>query len=294
MDDSLYHEFYLINKNNLKLNILEGCYLNSPEAIVVNIHGIGSHFQPIINDTCFDNFFSRDKIFSSKKIKSYALEFQGHGKSEGAKCLINDFNDLIEDIRVLIEYLNQRYPSVKKYLIAESMGGNAAIRYCAKYNDIDGLILLSPMCGIQDEIIPSCCLRNILLPLSYILPNLPLIAGHQSEMSVHNKKYNELKKKCKYNYHGYIKLATGRECLNASLTIGDVINKFKTRVIAFHDLDDRITDPHITELFIKHCKSNDKEFVPIENSHHCLLLSNDQKTNNPLDIINRIINWITK
>lgn len=294
MDDSLPREFFLINKNNLKLNILEGEYLNNPTAIVINIHGIGSHFQPIVNDNCFDNFYSRDLFFRNKNIKSYALEFQGHGKSEGPKCLINDFNDLIEDIRVLVEYLNQRYPLVDKYLIAESMGGNAAIRYCVKYNDIAGLILLSPMCGIQDEIIPNCCVRNLLLPLSYILPNLPLIAGHQSEMSVHNKKYNELKSRCKYNYHGYIKLGTGRECLNASLSISEIIPKFTTRVIAFHDKDDRITDPYITELFIKNCKSNDKKFVSIENSHHCLLLSNDSKTNSPEDIILQIINWITK
>lgn len=294
MDDSTPREFFLINKNNLKLNILEGEYLNNPTAIVINIHGIGSHFQPILNDNCLDNFYSRDLFFRNKNIKSYALEFQGHGKSEGPKCLINDFNDLIEDIRLLVEYLNQSYPSVDKYLIAESMGGNAAIRYCVKYNDIAGLILLSPMCGIQDEIIPNYCVRNLLLPLSYILPNLPLIAGHQSEMSVHNKKYNELKSRCKYNYNGYIKLGTGRECLNASLSILEIIPKFTTRVIAFHDKDDRITDPYITELFIKNCKSNDKKFVSIENSHHCLLLSNDSKTNSPEDIILQIINWITK
>tara|TARA_B110000977_G_C11083432_1_gene493689 strand:- start:871 stop:1755 length:885 start_codon:yes stop_codon:yes gene_type:complete len=294
MDDSLFHEFYLINKNNLKLNILEGEYLNSPKAIVINIHGIGSHFQPIINETCFDNFYNRDKLFCKYAIKSYALEFQGHGKSEGTKCLITDFNNLVEDIRVLIEYLNQRYPVQKKFIIAESMGGNAAIRYCVKYNDIGGLILLSPMCGIHDEIIPNYCLRNILLPLSHLFPNLPLIAGHQSEMSVHNKNYNEMKKQCKYNYHGYIKLATGRECLNASLTFSKVISKFTTPVIAFHDIDDKITDPYITELFIKNCQSSDKKFVAIKNSHHCLLLSNDKKSNNPLDIINQIINWIIR
>ena len=72
--------------------------------------------QPIINDNCFDNFYTRDIFFRNKNIKSYALEFQGHGKSEGPKCLINDFNDLVENIRVLVEYLNQRYPIVDKYL----------------------------------------------------------------------------------------------------------------------------------------------------------------------------------
>ena len=48
-------------------------------------------FQPIINETDFDNFFRRDEIFRKSRIKSYALEFQGHGKSEGPKFLVNDF-----------------------------------------------------------------------------------------------------------------------------------------------------------------------------------------------------------
>lgn len=283
-------EFYLINKNGLKINVLEGDYVNGPISIVINIHGIGSHFQPINSD--FDNFLKRDKKFIKYNIKSYALEFQGHGKSEGDKCLVNDFYDLVEDIKILVSYLNMRYPTVDIFLIAESMGGNVAIRYCIKYNDIKGLVLLSPMCGIKDEIVPSWCIQKMLLPLSHIIPNLPLIAGHQSEMSVHNAEYNKLKKECPYNYHGYIKLATGRECLNASITLPAIVKDFTTPVIAFHDRDDKITDAFITELFINNCSSNDKKFVEVKNSHHCLLLKNDDNTNNPEEIINNIISWI--
>lgn len=292
MDNLSQREFYLKNDNGHNINILEGDYVNGPKVVLINIHGIGSHFQPIINETDFDNFFRRDEIFRENRIKSYALEFQGHGKSEGPKFLVNDFASLVEDIRVLIDYLDERYPSVKKFILAESMGANAAIRYSIKYKNIAGIILLSPMCGVSKEIVPSCCLRKILIPLSYFFPNFPLPARSQSTMGIKNKKYNELKEKCIYNCTGYIKLATGRECLNAALTLPEVVKKFTTPVIAFHDMEDNITDPYITQSFIDNCSSKDKVFIPITNSHHSLLLCNDEHTNNPELIISNIISWI--
>ena len=292
MDNLSQREFYLKNDNGHNINVLEGDYVNGPKVILINIHGIGSHFQPILDETDFDNFYRRDKIFRKKMIKSYALEFQGHGKSDGPKFLVNNFNSLVEDIRVLIDYLNDRYPSIKKFILAESMGANAAIRYCIKYNNIDGIVLLSPMCGISKNIIPSCCVRKILVPLSYIFPNLPLPAKSQSVMGIKNKKYNELKNLCIYNYNGYIKLATGRECLSAALSLPKIIKSFTTPVIALHDMDDNITDPYITQLFIDNCKSKDKSFIPITDSHHSLLLCNDEHTNHPELIIKTIIEWI--
>ena len=292
MDKLSQREFYLKNDNGYNINILEGEYVNGPKVVLINIHGIGSHFQPILNDTIFDNFFRRDELFGNKRIKTYALEFQGHGKSEGPKFLVNDFNSLVEDIRVLVDYLNDRYPCVKKFILAESMGANAAIRYCVKYNNITGVILLSPMCGVSNEIVPNSCLRKILVPLSYIFPNIPLPAKNQSCMGIKNKKYNMLKNECIYNYNGYIKLATGRECLNAALTLPRIVRDFNTPVIAFHDMDDKITDPIITKLFIDNCTSSDKCFIPITNSHHSLLLCKDDMSNNPEIILNNIIDWI--
>ena len=292
MDKLSLREFYLINNNGFKINILEGEYINQPTGILINIHGIGSHFQMIINDNKFDNFYSRDLYFKLLNIKSYALEFQGHGKSEGPKCLINNFQDLVDDINVLVNYLDQRYPTVKKFILAESMGGNIAIRYCIKYNNIAGLVLLSPMCGISSNIIPNYCLRKFLQPLSYIIPSLPLVAKSYAENGIKNKKYNMLKEKCIYNYNGYIKLATGRECLNAALSLPKMVKEFETPVIAFHDVNDTITNAYTTKLFIDNCSSKEKKFVPVQGSHHCLLLSNDDNSNNPAEIADQIFNWL--
>ena len=38
------NEFTLINKKNIKLNILEGFELSDVKSIIIHIHGLGAHF----------------------------------------------------------------------------------------------------------------------------------------------------------------------------------------------------------------------------------------------------------
>lgn len=298
------NQFYLINKKNKKINVLEGKRIKDYKCILLHIHGIGSHFQKRDYEDQLDEFVHFDKIddyLIKHKIKSFALEFEGHGKSDGERCLVNNINDLVDDIEVTIDYLRVLYNTeynteyntkynTKIFIIAESMGGNVAIRYCLK-NKVDGLILLSPMCGIDKELIPNCFLRNILMPISYLFPNYPLI-NKDSSKQIFNKKYNEAKNKCSYNYKDLIKLGTGRECLNATIYLMNLASFFKTPIIGFHDKDDNITNAEMTEQFINNCKSDDKTFVSVENSHHSLLIKRDDNKNNPTDILNKIIKWL--
>ena len=44
-------EFYLINKISNKINILEGKDINDINGIIIHIHGLGSHFQNLFNNS---------------------------------------------------------------------------------------------------------------------------------------------------------------------------------------------------------------------------------------------------
>lgn len=287
------NQFYLINKNNKKINILEGHKIKNFKCILLHIHGIGSHFQKRDYDELEDEFIHFDKIdnfFIRHKIKSFGLEFEGHGKSDGEMCLVNDINNLVDDISITIDYLRILYTNTKFFIMAESMGGNVAIRYCLR-EKIEGLILLSPMCGIDSKLIPNYFIRKVLLPLSYIFPNYPLINKDKDKM-IFNKKYHNAKINCPYNYKDLIKLGTGRECLNATLNLLELSKSFDTPIIGFHDKDDIVTNAEITKKFIDNCVSTDKQYIEVEKSHHCLLIKRDDGLNNPLDILDKIILWI--
>jgi len=149
-------EFRINNLKNIPINIIEGSELKNPKAIIVNIHGISSHFQEVYY--CEDSIRYRDSLFYPNNIKIYGLEFHGHGKSEGLKCSIDDFDDLVNDLYCLIKFIKIKHNNIPIFIIAESMGGAVAIKFNIKYKfemDIKGYVLLAPMCGIKKFLLKS-------------------------------------------------------------------------------------------------------------------------------------------
>ena len=58
-------EFKINNLKNIPLNIIEGTNINNPKAIIINIHGISSHFQELYySEDCirFETFFNLDNL----------------------------------------------------------------------------------------------------------------------------------------------------------------------------------------------------------------------------------------
>jgi alpha-beta hydrolase superfamily lysophospholipase len=143
---------YFINSKNGKLNILEGGEIVEPKGIIINVHGVGSHFQHVFSN--LDEFSSRDNWFNKFNYKSFAFEFHGHGKSDGTECFITNIDDLLDDLDTVISHINQKIPNKKIFICAESMGGAIILKYLIKrINDrINGVILLSPLCGIDEHL----------------------------------------------------------------------------------------------------------------------------------------------
>lgn len=110
---------YLINSKNGKLNIIEGKNISEPKAIILNIHGVGAHFQSVYDN--LDEFVLRDNWFSKFNFKSMAFEFYGHCKSEGTIYMINNLDDLIEDLDTVIKHLNEKFNNKKIFICVESM-----------------------------------------------------------------------------------------------------------------------------------------------------------------------------
>ena len=103
-------EFQIKNRNNLLLNIIEPEYKSNiaQKGFVIHLHGICSHFQKFMEyPDLLDSLHAKNKYFNDIGLKSYAIEFHGHGKSEGTRCNINNFDDLLDDVDSLIEYLKE-------------------------------------------------------------------------------------------------------------------------------------------------------------------------------------------
>lgn len=288
-------EFTLTNKKNNKINILEGEHISNIDALIIHIHGLGSHFQSICQS--FDELSERDNFFNKHNFKSYGLEFHGHGKSEGIKCCIESFDDLLDDLEILINHLEIIYTNLLPplFLFGESMGCSVALKYCiTRKNNIKGIIFLAPLFGIDDNLRPNSFITNILLKAAYYFPHSPLLktSNNLSIISTSNKEFLEAKNSCEYNYHGYHRLCTGRELIFISDWINENAHLLKTPILIFHGLKDSITQPNITKKLFDKMEINNKELHLIQDAFHCLLIECCEDPTIPNFIIDKSINWI--
>jgi acylglycerol lipase len=281
-------EIEVIN-NNIKLNVITH-NIQIVDMIIIHIHGLGSHFQSIYS--CINEINERFNILEPKNIKSYALELRGHGKSDGIRCHVDDFNDFVYDLHSLVAEIKITYPSTPIYFIGESMGGAIAIKYTIMFPYvISGIILLAPMCGMPKELEPPLYKAYSLIAMSYIFPTWGLIP-YKSEKSCRYTEYYNAKRMNKYQYDAPLRLSMARECYYTMKWLNENKKKCITPFIVFHSKTDPITNIEYTKQFVDGCSVKNKKFVELEDGNHTLLVPLNNSDTQPHNIMMEIIDWI--
>jgi acylglycerol lipase len=282
-------EFFLLS-NHKKINIIEDDKINNFNSILINIHGLGSHFQPIYN--CDNELSNRINMFKLANIKTFAIELSGHGKSDGIKGLINNYDDLLLDLKNLVQFINYKYPNKHIFLLGESLGGALSIKFSILYKDlIKGIVLLAPLCDIPDKLKPSNLTKSILKKISYIFPTYKML-GKKKMNGCLLPDFNDNRSKNTFSYNDKLMLSTGRECLFFTEWIKKNSSDLDIPILIFHAKNDNITDFNASEKIFNDIKSKDKEFVPINYGHHSLLVPLCEFDIYPSIILSKICNWI--
>lgn len=63
----------------------------------------------------------------------YAPDHIGHGKTEGDRALITDFEHVVDDLATLVQIAGDEYPETGIIMIGHSMGGLLTARYAQRY-----------------------------------------------------------------------------------------------------------------------------------------------------------------
>ena len=141
----------------MKANIPASC-----RAIAVVVHGLCEH------QGRYEYLVAR---LNESSIGAYRFDHRGHGRSEGERTYYKDFQDMIEDLNVVVETAQKEHPALPVFLIGHSMGGFCVALYGAKYPDK---------------------VRSIVLSGALTHDTIGLIAGIPQGMDPHTKLPNEL------------------------------------------------------------------------------------------------------
>jgi alpha-beta hydrolase superfamily lysophospholipase len=112
---------------------------DEPSYLVVMAHGYGEHIGR------YDHVAD---AFRSRGASVYGLDHVGHGRSEGERALIADFDPVVDDLDRLVDLAREKHRALPVVLVGHSMGGLIATRYAQRYADaLAGLVLSAPLVG---------------------------------------------------------------------------------------------------------------------------------------------------
>ncbi len=111
------------------------CWLpqDAPRAVLLVAHGYAEHsgrYGNLVN------------YFVPRGYAVYALDHRGHGRSEGARVEIEDYDDYLKDLKTFFDLVRGRQPDLPVFLVGHSMGGGIATAYTVHHQDeLAGLVI---------------------------------------------------------------------------------------------------------------------------------------------------------
>jgi alpha-beta hydrolase superfamily lysophospholipase len=121
-----------------------------------------------------------------------ALDFRGHGQSEGAPGDVDYINQYVDDLEDVVLALKQEKPNQKIILAGHSMGGGIILRYAMEKNapNIDGYLLFAPHLGVNSPTLKKE--DETTEGASFIKLHINRIIGLKMMNAIGETKYNNL------------------------------------------------------------------------------------------------------
>ncbi|MER6137734.1 lysophospholipase [Streptomyces sp. NPDC001815] len=110
-----------------------------PRYVALLVHGYGEHVG---------RYEYVADVLHGHGAAVFGPDHMGHGRSAGERVLIEDFEDVVSDVRAVELLARAAYPGVPLVLIGHSMGGLVAARYAQRYGEgLAALVLSGPVIG---------------------------------------------------------------------------------------------------------------------------------------------------
>ena len=139
---------------------------DAPQAVMLVVHGLGEHSGRYLHVASY---------FAERGFAVLALDYRGHGRSDGPRVHVNRFDDFVEDLSLLRTKALVDHPSLPLLLVGHSQGGLIVIRSALQAPEaLAGAIVSSPLLGLHPSSRPGPLLAAASRALSVVAPALRL------------------------------------------------------------------------------------------------------------------------
>jgi len=247
---------------------------DSPKALINLIHGIGEHSG---------RYADMAEYFTGKGIAVYAIDYRGHGLSEGKRGHFPSYESVMQDIDALMEFSSKDSNIENVFIYGHSLGGNLVTNYVLRRKPaIKGVIVSAPWLKLAVPV--PAFLQAISRLLKKIYPSftkkndLKTTDLSRNTSNVENYEKDEL-------VHPYISISTFVEASDAAEWALNNKKLLQMPMLLMHGSDDKITSPEGSKLF-----AENNELVELkiwDNLYHEI-----HNEDNKQEIYDYVINWV--
>jgi len=270
----IHKEFSLTTIDGLKLFGQSWQAKKQTIAVINLIHGIGEHSTRYAEMAAF---------YTENGIAIYAIDYRGHGKSEGKRGHTPSYEHIMQDIDLLLDYSKKDNNCKKQFIYGHSLGGNLVINYVLRRQpDITGLIASSPWLKLGFE--PPKWKVKMANIVKNIFPSLSQKTGFHKEDLSKNLKNIELYEKDNL-VHNKITVKLFVDAYDAAKWALSNAKNMPVPFLLMHGNEDKMTSPEGSREF---ASKNEKTHLKIwEGFYHEI---HNEKNN--IDVYNYVIEWV--
>jgi alpha-beta hydrolase superfamily lysophospholipase len=139
----------------------------SPRAAILIVHGLGGEHS--------GRYAATAAVLAGAGLAVHALDYRGHGRSEGRRVHVDDVDDYVADVQAGLAEARRRSPGVSVFLLGHSQGGLIALKLALDHPAaIDGLVITSPFLAVHPASRPSPVVRAMARVMVRVAPRLPM------------------------------------------------------------------------------------------------------------------------
>jgi acylglycerol lipase len=221
------------------------------------IHGLGSHSGRYMNVVGY---------LVPRGIAVYGHDHLGHGKSGGARGMIERFEDFTGTIAPCRDKIRNRLPEKPVFLFGHSMGGLIATHQLIdRQSDYQGAILSAPALKIQEGISPLQIIASQIL--ARVAPRAGLLRLDPNRLS-HDPEVVNAYRNDPLVFHGRTPARLAVKLMNAMQQAAQRMETITLPLLIFLGSRETIVNPGGAQMLYDGAGSKDKTFRIYEGLYH--------------------------
>ena len=227
------------------------------KAVLLIVHGLGEHsgrYMNVVNH------------FVPLGYAVYGLDHIGHGKSEGAREVVQRFEDYTDTLAIYYTMVKGWQAGKPIFLLGHSMGGLIESYYLLDHqDDFKGAVISAPLVKVGENITPATIFMGKLL--SVLAPKMGLLP-----LDAHNISRDPAVVAAYINdplvFHGKTPARLAAELLKAMQRVSAEAGKITLPFIVLQGGEDKLVEPTGAQLLYDKASSKDKTIKLYEGLCH--------------------------